>query len=103
MGISQLLFRRPAPTPHAEALAQGQDGVAIYWRPGCTFCQNLSMRVRGRADRAAWVNIWKDPEARAYVRSVNDGNETVPTVVIDGVAHTNPSPRLVREALSRVS
>jgi mycoredoxin len=100
MGISQFLFGRPPATPHAEALAQGQDGVAIYWRPGCTFCMLLTSRVRGRADRAAWVNIWKDPEARAYVRSVNDGNETVPTVVINGIAHTNPSPGLVHEALS---
>lgn len=103
MGISRLLFRRPAPTPHAAALAQGQVGVAIYWRPGCPFCQNLAARVRGKAERAAWVNIWNDPEAAAYVRSVNNGDETVPTVVINGVAHTNPPTRLVREALSRLS
>ena len=46
-----------------------------------------------------WVDIWADPDGAAYVRSVNDGNETVPTVVIDGVAHTNPSPRAVVAAL----
>lgn len=103
MGISQFLFGRPPSTSHEAALAQAAEGVAIYWRPGCTFCMRLTSRVRGRADRAAWVNIWKDPDAAAYVRSVNNGNETVPTVVIGGVAHTNPSPRLVREALSRVS
>ena len=48
------------------------------------------------------MNIWQDAEARAFVRSVNDGNETVPTVVIDGRAHTNPDPALVRQRLEAV-
>ena len=30
------------------------------------------------------VNIWKDPAAAAFVRSVADGNETVPTVTVAG-------------------
>ena len=30
---------------------------------------------------------------------VNDGNEVVPTVVIDGRPHTNPDPALVKKAL----
>jgi hypothetical protein len=47
------------------------------------------------------VNIWEDEAGRVYVASVNQGNETVPTVVIDGVPHTNPSPMLVKAALSR--
>ena len=35
--------------------------------------------------------------------SVNDGNETVPTVVIDGEAHTNPDPEVVRQRLEPVA
>lgn len=45
------------------------------------------------------INIWRDPEAAAYVRSVADGNETVPTVVIDGRPVVNPSPHAVVAAL----
>ena len=74
--------------------------MAIYWRPGCPFTARLRMAVRRHRERIAWVNIWEDEAGRAYVRSVNDGNETVPTVVIDGVAHTNPDPSLVTAALS---
>lgn len=85
---------------HAQAQAAAKDGVAIYWRPGCGFCLALKTTLLGRADRASWVNIHADDEARAYVRSVNNGNETVPTVVIDGVAHTNPSPGAVRRRLA---
>ncbi len=93
-------FRRPEPATHAEAIAHAQQGVAVYWRPGCPFCMILRSAVSKYADRAAWVNIWEDEDAAAYVRSVNDGNETVPTVVIDGVPLTNPSPGLVLEALA---
>ena len=86
--------------PHEQALSQAERGVTIYWRPGCGFCAALGARVRKYADRAAWVNIWEDEEGAAFVRSVNGGSETVPTVVIDGVPHTNPRPALVRKALS---
>jgi mycoredoxin len=40
-------------------------------------------------------NIWEDDEAAAFVRSVNNGNETVPTVVIGEEFLTNPSPAAV--------
>jgi len=100
MGLLNRLLGRTGAT-HAAAQAQAEHGVAIYWRPGCPFCLALTAAVRRHAGRAAWVDIWQDPDARAYVRSVNDGNETVPTVVIDGVAHTNPAPGLVLAALRR--
>ncbi len=97
MDLRRLLTGRPTSVSHAQARAQG--GVAIYWRPGCPFCLTLTTALRGVSGRATWVDIWADEDARAFVRSVNDGNETVPTVVIDGVAHTNPAPALVRRAL----
>ncbi len=45
------------------------------------------------------INIWADPDAAAFVRSVADGNETVPTVVVDGQAMVNPTPSQVVAAL----
>lgn len=43
------------------------------------------------------IDIWADPEAAAFVRSVADGNETVPTVVLrDGSSErhwVNPHPK----------
>lgn len=101
MGLVDLVAGRPQPTPHAEALAHAEQGVTVYWRPGCPFCARLRMALRRDRERARWVDIWSDDDGRAYVASVNDGNETVPTVVIDGVPHTNPDPSLVQEALRR--
>jgi hypothetical protein len=45
------------------------------------------------------VNIWRDPDAAAFVRSVADGNETVPTVTVAGRAMVNPSKRELLEAV----
>ena len=72
----------------------------VYWRPGCAFCVRLRTRLGRRARKAHWVNIWRDPAGAAAVRAVNDGDETVPTVVVGGQAHVNPDPAWVREQLS---
>lgn len=82
-------------TPNAST-----DGVVIYWRPGCGFCARLRSTLGADGDKATWINIWEDKDAAAFVRSANDGNETVPTVVMDGIPVTNPSPTLVQEKLN---
>lgn len=63
----------------------------IYWRPGCPYCSALRRDLERRAVPAVWRNIWADEEARAFVRSVNNGNETVPTVRVGSTTLTNPS------------
>jgi mycoredoxin len=83
----------------AEAEAHGLP--LIYWRPGCTFCVRLRLALGTVGQRAVWVNVRRDPEASARVRSVNDGNETVPTVFVGEDHRTNPAPAWVRERLSR--
>lgn len=87
---------------HEEVMAmpESERGVVIYWRPGCQYCMRLKSSLGKAGDQALWVNIWQDDEAATFVRSVNDGDETVPTVVIDGQAHTNPDPAMVRERLT---
>lgn len=101
MPLVDLVLGRPARTSHADAAPTLDEGVTIYWRDGCPFCLRLRWAVRRHADRATWVDIWTDPEAAAFVRTTNPGgHETVPTVVIDGVPHTNPDPRLVATRLA---
>ncbi|MFJ9012554.1 hypothetical protein [Streptomyces canus] len=40
-----------------------------------------------------WHNIWENDQDAAYVRSVSQGNETVPTVNVAGKPLTNPGTR----------
>ncbi len=87
-------------TGHWQALQRHvrHSTVVVYWRPGCVYCLRLRLalrraRVTGTVD---WVDIWDDPEGAAYVRDLNDGSETVPTVIFpDGSARTNPDPASV--------
>lgn len=67
------------------------NGITVYWRPGCGFCASL-LRGLGRSGlEFEQVDIWRDEDAAAFVRSVAGGNETVPTVRIGEVALINPS------------
>ncbi|WP_073755763.1 mycoredoxin [Streptomyces sp. CB03234] len=80
-------------------MGEDREGVVVYWRPGCPYCMKLRLQLRFTRLPYTEVNIWKDPEAAAYVRSVADGNETVPTVSVAGTALVNPSLRRLREAV----
>lgn len=75
------------------------DRVTVYWRPGCVFCMRLRFALRWRRLHPKMIDISRDAKAAAFVRSVADGNETVPTVVIGGRPVVNPSPRVVIAAL----
>ena len=75
--------------------------ITMYSTPWCGYCH----RLRGQLDREGVsytvIDIEEHPDAAAYVREVNDGFETVPTVVFaDGSALTNPS---LAQVLARVA
>lgn len=66
--------------------------VTVHWRPGCGFCSGLLRGLERRGLEFERRNIWEDQDAAAFVRSVADGNEVVPTVTVGDVALVNPSP-----------
>lgn len=96
---SPLVFPRSIGVAEARRRSEADGRPIVFWRPGCAYCLRLRFRLRRRARRLHWVNIWRDPDAAAEVRAANDGNETVPTVVVAGKPHTNPDPAWVREQL----
>ncbi|MFC7533682.1 glutaredoxin domain-containing protein [Actinoplanes sp. GCM10030250] len=93
--VSPQLF--PRPETAAEARADGRP--VVYWRPGCPFCIRLRARLGPEASRLHWVDIWSDPEGAAAVRAITGGDETVPTVVLDGEGYVNPDPAWVRDRI----
>ena len=72
--------------------------ITVYWRPGCGFCARLLANLTGTDLRVHKVNIWDDPNAAAFVRSVANGNEIVPTVTVGDVSLVNPSVKAIIEA-----
>jgi len=87
-------------TKWSELRENAGPGVVIFWRPGCMYCLRLMAALGSAGRKATWVNIWRDEEAAAFVRGHNEGNETVPTVLLDGQVLTNPAPALVKQALA---
>lgn len=76
------------------------SAVEVYWRPGRGFCSTLLRGLRRSGLPLRAVDIWRDPEAAALVRSLAGGNETVPTVVIGAHALVNPT---VEEVLAAIA
>ncbi|NUR03605.1 MAG: hypothetical protein HOY79_45985 [Streptomyces sp.] len=97
---SPLVFPRSIGWPEAQRRSAADGRPVVFWRPGCTYCLRLRLRLGRSARQLHWVDIWRDPAGAAAVREANDGNETVPTVVVAGRPHTNPDPEWVREQLS---
>lgn len=80
-----------------------ETSIEVYWRPGCGACRAMRVTLAEAGVPAEWHNIWEDRDASALVRSVASGNETVPTLLIDGRAHVAPSPRRTLEEISRAA
>jgi len=109
----------PAP-PLPDGLG-GTSPVTVLWRPGCPYCAMLLRGLDRRGLVHDRVNIWENPEAAAWVRTVAGGNETVPTVRVgaggldggggsdgagaqpDAVALVNPSVAAVLDAVGRIA
>lgn len=81
---------------------QTLDAIQFYWRPGCPFCMNLERSLKGIEIPLEKHNIWEEPDAAAFVRSVANGNEVVPTVRVGDEFMVNPSAKDIAAAVARV-
>lgn len=79
--------------------------VTMYSTTWCGYCRRLKSQMDREGIPFEEVNIEQDPDSAAYVESVNNGNQLVPTVVVvprqggDSVAMPNPSLAQVKAAL----
>ncbi|PSJ30554.1 hypothetical protein B7P34_00630 [Streptosporangium nondiastaticum] len=97
---SPLAFPRSIGAQEAQERSAIDGRPVVYWRAGCKYCLRLRIRLGRNARRLHWVDIWRDPAGAEAVRAANDGNETVPTVVVAGRPHVNPGPEWVLAQLS---
>ena len=67
--------------------------LIVYRRDHCGYCFSLERALKNAGVPYDRRDIWSEPKYAEFVRSVNNGNETVPTVVIDGTdVRVNPRP-----------
>ncbi|WP_239311241.1 MULTISPECIES: mycoredoxin [unclassified Frankia] len=75
--------------------------LTIYTTSWCGYCVRLKRQLDAAGLAYVTVDIEENPEAERIVRTANNGNATVPTVVFaDGTALTNPSLRQVTEKVA---
>jgi mycoredoxin len=75
------------------------EKLTVYRRDYCGYCMRLERALHKAEVPYERRDIYQDPAAAEFVRSVNNGDETVPTVVIgDSDVRTNPDPaQLLRD------
>lgn len=74
--------------------------VTMYTTQWCGYCKNLKKQMALAGIEFDEVDIEQVPDAAELVARVNDGNQTVPTLLFpDGSTATNPSLTEVRTRL----
>ncbi|MEY3452453.1 MAG: hypothetical protein RL574_191 [Actinomycetota bacterium] len=78
--------------------------VTMYTTTWCGYCKRLKRMMQDDGIVFAEVDIEKTPGTAEIVEKVNNGNQTVPTLVFrDGTAMTNPSLAKVKEKLASLA
>jgi mycoredoxin len=76
----------------------------MYSTQWCGYCFRLRRQLDREGIEYVVVDIDRVPDAAFVVEQVNDGNQTVPTLVYsDGTAQTNPSVKQVKAKLSSLN
>ncbi|MFI7640297.1 mycoredoxin [Nonomuraea sp. NPDC049400] len=77
--------------------------LTVYSTTWCGPCKRLKSQLTREGISFREIDIERDPSAAEFVMSVNNGNQTVPTVVIETpngrVVRTNPSALEVKALL----
>lgn len=77
-----------------------QDQIIFYGTRWCLDCKR-SMKILNRYEiEYHYVDIDKDPDGKAFVQKVNNGNRSVPTIVFpDGEILVEPSREVLKRKL----
>jgi mycoredoxin len=76
------------------------DRPIMYTTTWCGYCTRLKRQLQRAEIGFTEVDIERDPAAAEVVERLNDGDQTVPTLIFpDGSTLTNPSVREVAAKL----
>ena len=78
--------------------------LTMYTTQWCAFCRRLKSQLARDGITMTEVDIERDPAAAQYVKNVNGGNQTVPTIVFpDGSVLVNPSAVQVKKRMAELT
>jgi mycoredoxin len=89
------------PSPDTDEVTATLTMYSTQW---CGYCHRLRSQLDREGIGYEVVDIERVPDAARIVERVNNGNQTVPTLVYsDGTAQTNPSLADVKAKLSSLA
>lgn len=88
----------------ATSTSSTTPAVTMYTTTWCGYCKRLKRMMQDDGINFVEVDIETTPGTAEIVEKVNNGNQTVPTLVFtDGTAMTNPSLAKVKEKLASLA
>lgn len=76
------------------------EKILVYGHPGCPAVPPVTAMLTQAKVAYEYVNIRQEPDAVTRVRAINNGNESVPTLVFpDGSTLTEPSASELKRKL----
>ena len=77
-----------------------RNTIIFYGTKYCPDCYRSRKILEEREIPYEYIDINRNPEARAYVEQVNNGNRSVPTIVFpDGDVLVEPSTKVLKAKL----
>ncbi len=77
------------------------ETLTMYSTTWCGYCSRLKGQLQRAGVPFVEINIETDAEAATFVEHANNGNQTVPTLLLpDGRVLSNPSIRAVLDAIA---
>ncbi|MFN3372723.1 MAG: mycoredoxin [Chloroflexus sp.] len=78
--------------------------IVVYGTNWCPDCRRAQRVLDQHGAPYTYINIEHDPDAAEFVVKVNNGNQSVPTIVFpDGSILVEPSNRALQEKLSQLA
>ena len=75
--------------------------ITMFSTVWCGYCKRLKKQLEAKGIGYTEINIEDTPGTAELVEKLNNGNQTVPTVIYpDGTAATNPSLKDVMDKLA---
>ena len=82
----------------ADKTSADKPAMTVYGAPWCPHCRRVKKFLAAHRVRYAFIDIDTDPQAIERLKELQDGGQTIPTVIYpDGTHEVNPSD----EALAR--
>ncbi len=64
--------------------------IKLYGADWCSDCVSAKKALNSKGVEYEYIDITDNEEAITFVEKLNNGRRVIPTLMVDGISHTNP-------------